>query len=239
MPWSGACAFFHVRVCAPGCAKLPVKLHWTLIVFIGVSCIGSILHFDLPKLILSIVYASLGIYLSALSVGLAQLSAASCCCNCQASAIVVWPIGAVTIYDMPPARHSHRLVIALVGVLMHAAMFALWIGIMSAFGCGIGEATTGEDGSHLLPAGTSCLINPLTQKADYDDSFSTLALWMAELSFMMVYYNACARLRVSIPSACASACLRVALRLCLSASLPPPPLPLPPLPLPPLLRLFR
>ena len=177
--WGCSLRFFHVRVCGPGCAKVPLRLHWSLALFLVLEIVGSITHLDVGQLILTIVYSSLGITFSAVSIALAQLSAASCC-GCQPSAIIIWPIGGVAIYDRPPSKHRHRIFIALVGLMMCVALAAMWLGLLFAVGCRIGIAPL---------AGVECEFNPFTRKSAVEPGFNAVSLWVANLSYLMCEYN--------------------------------------------------
>ena len=57
----------HPRVCGPGCTRVPVRLHVSLALFLGVSVLGEFSHLDVPRLILTATYASLGIALPRLT----------------------------------------------------------------------------------------------------------------------------------------------------------------------------
>ena len=142
MAWGCSFPLYHVRVCGRGCAKVPLRLHISLLIFIAVAIGTEVAHLQIQELLVMLAYCTLGICVSALLVAMGQLSAASCC-GCAPKTIIIWPIGTIAHYEQPPSRHCHRIFIALTGVLVHLAMLIAWYGVILIFGCRISMSTPG------------------------------------------------------------------------------------------------
>ena len=136
MAWG--CSFplcIKVPLCAPGCARVPVKLHGSLLVFLGICIAADFIHFDIGRLIGTIFYAAVFVTLTAIIVGIVQSSVATCF-GAVPKAIVIWPIGGVALYDTAPAKHCHRFTIALAGILTYFAMAMMYFGfVYNLFWC--------------------------------------------------------------------------------------------------------
>ena len=190
MAWG--CVFplcIKVPLCAPGCLKVPVKLHWSLLLFIGACVATDFMHFNIGQLISTIFYAAIFVTLTAIIVGMVQSSVATCF-GAVPKAIVIWPIGGVALYDTAPAKHCHRFTIAFAGILTYFAMAMMYFGFVYALGCGIG----GDVGAHIENNSTIsvsyCEILPWSEEIDYAEIVGfQFSFWLAAISFQMFMYN--------------------------------------------------
>ena len=176
-------------LCAPGCLKVPVKLHWSLLLFIGACVATDFMHFNIGQLISTIFYAAIFVTLTAIIVGMVQSSVATCF-GAVPKAIVIWPIGGVALYDTAPAKHCHRFTIAFAGILTYFAMAMMYFGFVYALGCGIG----GDVGAHIENNSTIsvsyCEILPWSEEVDYAQITGfQFSFWLAAISFQMFMYN--------------------------------------------------
>jgi len=149
----------------PGCCggesvRVPVRWHLTLVavplltlanVFYnglhesnGQSGITNLFMnlVNVPLLILAVLLHEIGHLLVAKAHGMVP------------KAVVLWPLGGLTVHHGPDASLGQRIRIALAGPLMHVPMAAAWMGLFASTGCRYSVGVIGyEAGQWVVAAG--------------------------------------------------------------------------------------